>query len=346
MKMKSVVVDKLKSFKNIESEIPPLEEGKALIKVSYAGICGSDVLMYAVDSTVGTVIGHEFSGVVVDPGTSGLKPGDKVIAPETNPCGKCEYCLSGRDYLCPSLLSDSPGISRPGAYGEYIQVRADLLIKVPDDYDMKLGALVEPIAISLHAVNQMGLPKNKKVLIWGNGPVGAYAAFVAKRKLDCEVYMVGRNQPRVDFCNKLPYVDKCFSMKDPDFDAKLEAVAPGGFEYALDCVLAPGGMDQVLTKLKGGAHLSLVGAHSSKLDYNTGFLLSKGTIMYAANFFTLAEFKEAYQFTLDYPEELGMTITSTVALDADAITAAYDKLFYQKGGSIEYKVLIDHSKKV
>lgn len=340
--MKSVIVDKVKSFKNIETEIPPLEEGKALIKVSYTGICGSDNLMYALEGTVGSVIGHEFSGIVEDSGTTGFKKGDRVVAPETNPCGKCEYCLSGRDYLCPSLLSDSPGISRPGAYGDYIQVRGDLLIKVPDDYDLKLGAIIEPIAISLHAIDQMHLPKNKKVLIWGNGPVGGYAAFVAKRKLGCEVIMVGRGQERVNFCNKLPFVDVCLSMKDPDFDAKLEELAPGGFEYTLDCVLAKGGMDQVLTKLKGGASLSLVGAHSPTLDYNTGFLLSKGTVMYAANFFTLAEFKEAYQFTLNYPEELGMTITSSVKLDADELLKMFDKLFNSKNNA-EYKVVIDHS---
>lgn len=340
--MKSVIVDKLKSFKNIESEIPPLEPGKALIKVRYAGICGSDVLMYALDQTVGTVIGHEFCGVVEDPGTTGFQKGDRVVAPETSPCGVCEYCKSGRDVWCPSLLSDSPGISRPGAYGEYIQVRGDLLIKVPDDYDMKLGAIVEPVAISLHAVNQLNIPKGEKFLIWGNGPIGAYAAFVAKQQGVGEVYMVGRNQPRVDFCNKLPYVDQCFSMKDPDFDAKLEAVAPGGFNYAMDAVLAKGGMDQVLTKLKGGAHLSLVGAHAPQLEYTTGFLLAKGTTLYSANFFTLEEFRNAFQLTVDYPEELGMTITNTVALDAGAITEMYDKLFYKKDND-EFKVVIDHA---
>lgn len=62
--MKSVIVDKVKSFKNIETEIPPLEEGKALIKVSYTGICGSDNIMYSLEGTVGSVIGHEFSGIV------------------------------------------------------------------------------------------------------------------------------------------------------------------------------------------------------------------------------------------------------------------------------------------
>lgn len=341
--MKSVIVDKPSSFKNIETPIPPLEDGKALVKVVYAGICGSDVIMYAMEGTVGTVIGHEFCGIIEDPGTTGFKKGDRIVAPETNPCGKCEYCTSGRDYLCPSLLSDSPGISRPGAYGEYIQVRGDMLIKVPDDYDMRLGAIIEPIAISLHAMNQIQIPKGEKFLVWGNGPIAAYAAFIAKKQGASEVYLVGRNQPRVDFCNKLPYVDKCFSIKDPDFDAKLKAVAPGGFNYAMDAVLAHGGQDQVLTYLKGGARLSLVGAHSPTLEYNTGFLLAKGTIMYAANFFTVQEFKDAYQYTLDYPEELAMTITNTVAPDAEAITEMYNTLFYKKDNN-EFKVLIDYSK--
>ena len=341
--MKSVIVDKLKSFMNVEGPIPPLEEGKALIKVVYAGICGSDVSMYAAESAIGMAIGHEFSGIIEDPGTTGFKKGDKVIAPETNPCGKCEYCTSGRDYLCPQLLSDSPGISRPGAYGEYIQVRGDLLIKVPDDYDMRLGALVEPVAISLHAMNMIKIPKGEDFLIWGNGPVGAYAAFVAKKQGAGKVYMVGRNQPRVDFCNKLPYVDECFSMKDPDFDAKLRAVAPGGFNYIMDAVLAHGGQDQVLTYLKGGGHLSIVGAHSPTLEYAIGPTLAKGVIMYCANFFTVQEFHDAYQYTLDYPEELAMTITNTVAPDADALLEMFDTLFYKKDNS-EYKVLIDYTK--
>ena len=339
--MKSLMINAPQTFTEVEKPLPEKKDGFAIMKIAYGAICGSDRNVWATGFPFSP--GHEFSGWIAEPGDSGLAVGDAVCAPEIVPCGKCAACRSGRGNLCAELCSASPGLSMDGAYTEYIYVRSGYLRKLPEGMPLELGAIVEPVAVSLHGIHRLAPAAGEPVLIWGNGPIGVYAAACAKLSGAGKVYMVGRNQPRVDICNSYGFVDGCFSILDPEFDAKLAEVMPaGGFKYALDALGAEEAFDQIASKLAPGARLALLGLHSPRINFSAMAVLAKEIDLISGWFFTLDEYDEALAGVNANREMFAQTITNKIPNDAAVVQAMFEKLFLS-GRNDEMKVLIDPS---
>lgn len=315
--MKSLTCETSRSFVQKEKPMPVPQKGQVVIKVACAAICGSDHLLWL--AGVPCTPGHEFSGWVEDPGDSGFKKGDRVCAPEINPCGECEFCLSGQENLCVRGLTGVPGVSADGAYGEYVAVRADLLRRLPDDMPMELGAIAEPAAVSLHGLRRSGMPVGETLLVWGNGPIGIYAAALAKLEGAKAVYMVGRNPGRVDFCNALDFVDGCFSVKDAELDKKLAEAAPGGFGYAVDALGRTDAFDQLLSHMRVRGTIALLGLHSQTVEFNTAALLAKEVSLVPGWFFTLKEYDDALALIEANREMFMRTISRRIPADAETV---------------------------
>lgn len=337
--MKSLMINTPQTFTEVEKPIPEAKDGFAVVKVAYGAICGSDRNVWLSGFPLSP--GHEFAGWIVDPGDSGFAAGDAVCAPEIVPCGECPACRSGRGNLCAQLCSASPGLSMDGAYTEYIRVRSRYLRRIPDGMPLELGAIVEPVAVSLHGVNRLAPAADEPVLVWGNGPIGVYAAACAKLAGVSKVYMVGRNQPRVDICSEYSFVDGCFSILDSEFDAKLAEVTPeGGFKYALDALGAEEAFDQIASKLAPGARLALLGLHSPRINFSAMAVLAKEIDLIPGWFFTLEEYDEALALVNANRDMFAQTITRKIPNDAAAVQAMFEKLFVS-GKNDEMKVLID-----
>ena len=339
--MKTLVVDPPHNFIAVEKEKPTIKKDQVLLKIKYAGICGSDGMLWNAPMVPKAVLGHEFCGWIEDPGSFNFKKGDRVCVPEMNPCGTCEFCKSGREQICPQMMQDCPGVTCDGAFAEYLAIRGDLVIKLPDDVSFELAALTEPIAVSLHGVKRSKITAGETFLVWGNGPIGAYAAFCAKKLGVSKVYMVGRGQKRVDLCNTFDFVDKCFSVKDADFNEKLAAVTPpGGFSYVVDALGNCDDFDTIVGKMKSNGNLVLLGLHTPNVVFSALSLLAKEINVYPGFFFTLKEFNEVVGMLAGSKDALMKTITSTVPLDAAKMQALFLKLF-ESGQNDDYKVLVD-----
>ena len=145
--MKALVIKGVKEIGMIEKEKPVADERFSVIKVTHAGICGSDLhLFWAVGGFAGTnyVPGHEFAGVIEEtlPG-SGFEVGDRVVAMDITPCGECEYCKSGRPQLCDMCFAEAPGVGGvDGGYAEYSKVRNDFIRKLPENVSLKQAAMM------------------------------------------------------------------------------------------------------------------------------------------------------------------------------------------------------------
>lgn len=171
-------------------EIPTPKDDEALVKIAANGICGSDIHFFAEGKlgnflvTTPYVPGHEAAGTVVSVGSqvTCVSEGDRVIIEPGIPCGRCEMCLSGRYNLCPEVVFFSaPPID--GTFCDYICVRADFLHKMPDDLSFIKGAMAEPAAVAVHAVNQAiraGSISGKTATVIGAGPIGLLVAQVFK----------------------------------------------------------------------------------------------------------------------------------------------------------------------
>lgn len=158
-----------------EDAIPCIEaEDDVLIKVKAAGICGSDVSIYRGTSPVATyprVIGHEFTGEVIETGSGaeGLKAGDHVVVNPVCSCGTCRVCRKGRGNVCANLKV--MGVHLDGGYREYVKVPAKNVFKVSDSLPWDISAIVEPYTVAAQVVGRGGVEEGDTVLVCGSGQI-------------------------------------------------------------------------------------------------------------------------------------------------------------------------------
>ena len=160
-----------------------------LLRVRRAGICGSDMHYFANGYCGGFiptrpfVLGHELTANVADaaPDVKTIPVGARVAVNPARPCGTCAYCVGGRSNLCPhTIMLGSASPPTDGAFAQYVTVRASQCHLLPPEMDDGVGALLEPLAVALHAVERPGPLGGKRVLITGGGPIGLLVAAVAR----------------------------------------------------------------------------------------------------------------------------------------------------------------------
>lgn len=174
-----------KTFTVSEGEITPPGAGEVQIKVAYCGICGTDVHIYhgMMDKRVAMpqTIGHEMSGEISALGEDvvGFEVGDKVVVrPLDNRAEKPSD--KGISHICRDLKFI--GIDSPGAMQQYWNIFDFTVHKLKPDTDLKLAALIEPLAVACHDVRLSGLKAGETAVVLGGGPIGMLVAFVAKSK--------------------------------------------------------------------------------------------------------------------------------------------------------------------
>ncbi len=180
--MKAIIRTEPMKVSAIEIEKPSAGEGEVIVRVAYAGICGSDIQRVREDNPKWNTIalGHEFSGIVdeVGPGVENIKPGARVAAVPLEPCHECEWCQQGHYSLCESY--SFVGSRKNGAFAEYVRVKASNIIPIGDDISLMQAALLEPITVSLHPVLELGTIAGKNVLVIGAGTIGLLAVSAVK----------------------------------------------------------------------------------------------------------------------------------------------------------------------
>ncbi|UIK87802.1 zinc-dependent alcohol dehydrogenase [Arthrobacter polaris] len=167
---------------------PSPAAGEVLVKIHTVGICGSDTAYfhgtasYAINAPF--ILGHEASGSIAElgDGVRGLAPGTPVALTPSLSCGKCEQCISGFDNLCQHtryLGSAAVTPHRDGALQEYLVVPATHVLPLPKGFTLAEGALLEPMAVALHAARKAPVA-GKLVLIVGGGAIGQLTAVAAR----------------------------------------------------------------------------------------------------------------------------------------------------------------------
>ena len=200
--------------------VPKIETGEVLLKVISCGICAGDTKCFAgADMFWGdthrpgycetpVIPGHEFVGQVVDLGEGAgekysLEQGDYAVSEQIVPCGECRYCRSGQYWMC--TPHDIYGFHRStqGSWAEYIRLPAKAInYRLPDDMDPRLGAFVEPLACSVHAVNRGNIGLGDVVVIAGCGPLGLGMIAAARLKNPVKLIALDLNPARLNLAMK------------------------------------------------------------------------------------------------------------------------------------------------
>lgn len=161
---------------------PRPEENEILVKVAACGVCHTD--LHYIDHGVPTfkkppvILGHEASGVVAGDGNS-FKEGDRVLLPPVFTCGKCKFCLSGRENICRNMVM--PGNSIDGAFAQYIKVPEKDVIAMPDEISLEEGCIIaDAVSTPYHAVvNRAKVRPEERVIVFGCGGVGINVVQIA-----------------------------------------------------------------------------------------------------------------------------------------------------------------------
>ena len=166
-----------------EVETPQAAPGQALLRIRRIGVCGSDIHVYHGThpfTSYPVTQGHDISGEVValGEGVTGLTIGQKVTIEPQVVCGKCYPCRHGKYNLCEELKV--MGFQTTGTASEYFAVDAAKITPLPGDMDFDEGAMLEPLAVAVHAVRRMDDVRGLKIAVLGAGPIGNLVAQVAK----------------------------------------------------------------------------------------------------------------------------------------------------------------------
>ena len=228
---------------------PAPGELEVVVKVGRCGICGTDLHLTQADAgklgmRPGTVLGHEFSGEVValGAGVASLKVGDAVAVMPFVGCGRCLAGLSGEPSQCPQARGNGLG-GAPGGYAQYALAGERACVPLPAGVGLDAGALVEPMAVSLHGVRMAGIRPGDRALVIGAGPIGLAAAYWAKRA-GAKVAVTATSGRREDLAISMGA--DMFITPDPGQRLSREAAdALGGPpDVVLECVGLPGLIDK------------------------------------------------------------------------------------------------------
>ncbi len=176
---------------------PKIKEDEVLIEVKAVSVCGSDLHIYhdAHPYWPPVILGHEFSGVIVDvgKGVKGWKIGDRIVSEtRTGSCGICYMCQSGFPQVCEQKRPYGIGVN--GAYTKYVAGPARLLHHLPDNVSFEVGAVIEPTAICVTSILERSrLQAGESVVITGPGPIGLISLAMTKAAGARMVGVTGRS---------------------------------------------------------------------------------------------------------------------------------------------------------
>ena len=175
--MRAAVYYAANDLRVMDVPLPQCGPKDVRIKLHYCGVCGTDHHIFHGDGgaapvPAGTVIGHEFSGIVDAAGdaVTRFKPGDRVSADPNDWCGECYYCLSGKAHFCTNMKGY--GTTFPGGFAEYISVPEKQVYLLPAALPLKIGSQSETTSCCVNGIDLCSLKAGANVLIIGAGPIG------------------------------------------------------------------------------------------------------------------------------------------------------------------------------
>ncbi len=239
--------------------------GDIILKVRNCGICGSDLHMTDPTSimplALGAVMGHEFAGEVVAVGKAAAtkwKNGDRVAGFPFICCGDSSPCVNFSTSRGSCAKGTSIGLGQaPGAYAEYVRIGAGSGFKLPDSVSFREGAMVEPLAVGLHAVDMAKMSRGATVLVIGAGPVGLAVMLWAKFLGARHVIVSERAEVRRAMAAKFGATDAI----DPaqPLTAQVEKIAGHGPDIIFECVGAPGLINMAMMDAPRGCRIVIAG---------------------------------------------------------------------------------------
>lgn len=320
-------------------EIPVPDPGpdQVLVKIKRIGVCGSDIHVYHGThpfTSYPITQGHEVSGVVVKTGeyAKNYSVGQKVVIEPQVYCGHCYPCLHGKYNLCENLKV--MGFQTTGTASEYFAVDESKVTPIPDEMTYDEAAMIEPLAVTVHAAKRFEDIRGSKVVVLGCGPIGILLMQSAKALGAAEVMVTDVSEYRLQLAKQLG-ADYVVNTAEKDFgEALTEAFGPDKADVMYDCAGNDITMNQAILNARKGSTIILVAVfgkmanvdlaklNDSEIDLNTTMmyrhedyvdairLVNEGKIQLQplmSNHFAFQDYLKAYEY-IDANKETTMKV--------------------------------------
>jgi (R,R)-butanediol dehydrogenase/meso-butanediol dehydrogenase/diacetyl reductase len=321
-------------------EVPEPEFGPTdvLVKPKYVGICGTDLSAWEYGMYEGGLImGHEFTGEVVDVGekVSKWKMGDRVVPNSLIPCGKCSFCTKSRHSLCEDM--QMVGISMNGGLAELVALPEEVLHQLPDSVDYKTGIFVEPLSIVIRGFKRIDFEPGNSVLVLGTGPIGLLSIQLARVRRASAIYATEVKPARLEMA-KMSGCDAAFNAMEESVSLRIESFTAGmGVDLVIECTGEPGPTADAFQLVKRGGTIVILGISEEPVeaDFMTGVL---NELKVQFSYLGYAEFPEAIELLSSKTIDPTPYITKVVPLER-VVEEGFEALAHPD--SNEVKVLVE-----
>jgi len=257
--MRAIVIDAPGSFSLTEVPDPVAGAREVVVRVEAVGICGTDVHVLDGDfapTRYPIIPGHETSGVVESVGRDvhELAPGDRVSVDPSLSCGECAFCTAGRPNLCDDW--DGSGVARTnGSTAELVVSPVRNVHRLPDDADLALAALVEPLSCAIHGYDLLPRRMGEHYLVYGAGTMGLLMAQLAPRAGAASVTVVDRLPSRLEAAREVGVATVALSAD--------EVAQAGGWDVVIDCTGSPAAIEDGLGRVRRGGTFQQFGVSAT-----------------------------------------------------------------------------------
>lgn len=245
--------------------MPAPGPGELLLSVGAAVTCGTDVKVYRrgrhpMMLETPSPFGHEVAGTIhsVGEGVDGWEEGQRVVVSNSASCGSCAPCLRGNENLCVDLAYLN------GAFSRYLVIPARFVERgvysLPDDLDLSVAALSEPLACVLRGIDQLGPRPGERGVLYGAGPIGLlFTAVMATRGV--ELVVADPNPSRLELAERLGASGVLAVERGSSQADRARSLSPEGqgFDFAIDATGVPEGWLDAVASARAGGRVSLFG---------------------------------------------------------------------------------------
>jgi len=266
----------------VEVDIPQIKDNEVLVKIEATAICGSDLHFYNWDTYAQgrlkppVTLGHEFAGEIVDSGKAvkNFKVGDYVTADSHIACGHCEVCKIGLQHICQNLKIFGNQVD--GSFAEYIAVPENSLWRLSRDVPAEIGAVMEPLGGAVQAT-LIEPVTDQSVVIFGDGPIGVFAAGVARAAGAKSVSLVGIVPSRLEVAKKMGADTVYNALEQSDIVEQIRAKTNGlGADITVELSGAHSAINDAFASVRKGGRVTLFGISPKpvpEFDFNYNVIL-------------------------------------------------------------------------
>lgn len=333
--MKAAIVTKDHRVEIKDKELRPLRSGEAKVDVEFCGVCHTDLHVKNGDygDKTGVTLGHEGIGIVseVADDVKSLKIGDRVsIAWFFEGCGRCEYCINGKETLCREVKN--AGYTVDGAMAEECIVTADYAVKVPEGLDSAAASSVTCAGVTTYkAIKKSKIKPGQWIAIYGLGGLGNLALQYAKNVFNAKVVAIDINDKQLAFAEESgadllinPSKENAEEIMQEKIGgahaAVVTAVAKQAFNSAVDCVRA-------------GGTVVAVGLPPEAMDLSIPRLVLDGIEIIGSLVGTREDLREAFAFAAE-----GLVVPKVQKRPIEDVNAIFDEM---QAGKFEGRMVID-----